>query len=121
MKLRVRANSIRVRLTQSEVAAFREGVVVEESVALAPSRFSYAISHAAVPRVSARLAVGSGGARLAIEVPTAIATDFCDTDRVGFDAQDGDVKVLVEKDWQCLAPRDEDSEDAYPHPRKKTS
>jgi hypothetical protein len=114
MKLRVRGNSIRLRLTRSEVAAFREGRVVEETVALAPSRFSYAIVRAAVPRVRARF----DGARLAIEVPEEITNDFCDTDRVGFDAQDDAVTVLVEKDWQCLAPRDED-DDAYPHPQAK--
>ena len=31
----------------------------------------------------------------------------------------GDVRILIEKDWQCLAPRDEDESDAFPHPRAK--
>ncbi len=113
MKLRIRGNSIRLRLVQGEVAALREGRAVEESVALAPSRFAYAIVRAAVPSVSVRFA----DARLVVEVPEQVVADFCDTDRVGFDATCGDVKVLVEKDWQCLAPRDEDEGDAYPHPR----
>ena len=52
-----------------------------------------------------------------MQVPEAIALDWCDTERVGFEGVAGEVKVLVEKDWQCLAPRDEDESDAYPHPK----
>jgi hypothetical protein len=113
MKLRVRGNSIRLRLVQNEVAALREGRVVEESIALEPSPFAYAITAVKASSIRARF----DGARLIVEVPESIVRDFCDTDRVGFDATDGDVKVLVEKDWKCLAPRDEDEGDAYPHPR----
>lgn len=115
MKLRIRGSSLRLRLVQGEVAALGEGRVVEESVALAPTRLSYAIVRAEVPSVAARF----DGARLVVEVPERIVRDFCDTDRVGFEAQAGDVKVLVEKDWKCLAPREreDDGPDAYPHPR----
>lgn len=121
MKLRIRGNSIRLRLVQSEVAALREGRAVEERVALEPAALVYSIERARGPRVTARFEVEGAVARLVIEVPDAILSDFCDTDRVGFDTQDGALKILVEKDWQCLAPRDEDDpNDAYPHPRQKT-
>ena len=49
-------------------------------------------------------------------LPESMALDWCNTDRVGIEGTAGEVRVLVEKDWQCLAPRDEDESDAYAHP-----
>jgi hypothetical protein len=114
MKLRIRGNSIRLRLQKDEVAALRERGSVEEAVEFSPSaRLVYAIERGAFESVGARF----DGARVVVQVPDAVALDFCDTDRVGFEATAGALRVLVEKDWQCLAPRDEDESNAYPHPR----
>lgn len=113
MKLRIRGNSIRLRLGKNEVARLREHGVVEEALELSPdSKLVYAIERRPVGALAAKL----DGSRLVVVVPDAVALDFCGTDRVGFDGQSGAVRVLVEKDWQCLAPRDEDDGDAYPHP-----
>jgi len=116
MKLRIRGNSVRLRLTQSEVADLRERGSVEETVPLTPTPLTYRIERAErAARVTARF----DGTRLVVEVPDAVARDFCDTERVGFDDNTGAIRVLVEKDWQCLAPRDEDESDAFPHPQAK--
>ena len=113
MKLRIRGNSIRLRLGKNEVAQLRERGAVEEAVEFSrESKLAYAIERRPVAAIEARLE----GSRVVVVVPDALALDFCDTDRVGFDGQSGAVRVLVEKDWQCLAPRDEDEGDAYPHP-----
>ncbi|HEY1960731.1 MAG TPA: hypothetical protein VGH28_34200 [Polyangiaceae bacterium] len=112
MKLRIRGNSIRLRLGQTEVATLREGGVIEESVAFAGGALVYAIERRDVPAIAASF----DGKRIAVAVPNPIALDFCDGDRVGFEGASGAVRVLVEKDWQCLAPRGEDESDAYPHP-----
>lgn len=116
MKLRIRGNSIRLRLGQGEVAALRERGVVEESVPFAGGALVYAIERRDVPAIAASF----DGRRVTVAVPSAVALDFCDSDRVGFDGASGEVRVLVEKDWQCLAPRDEDETDAFPHPEAKT-
>lgn len=113
MKLRVRGSSLRLRLTRSEVDALRDRGFVEETTPLLPSPLVYRIERGAGPRVAVRFESGC----LAIVVPEALATDFCNTDRVGFEETSEGVRVLVEKDWQCLAPRDEDESDAFPHPR----
>ena len=47
--------------------------------------------------------------------------EWIKTDLEGFDAiMDNGTKaglyVLVEKDWQCLKPRDEDEADLFPNP-----
>ena len=113
MKLRIRGPSIRLRLTRGEVDALRERGSVEETVGLLPSPFAYAIERTGGERVCAHF----DGKRLVVSVPAAVVRDFCDTDRVGFEETNGGVRILVEKDWQCLAPRDEDESDAFPHPR----
>ena len=47
--------------------------------------------------------------------------EWVKTDLEGFDAimdngtEEG-LYVLVEKDWQCLTPRDEDESDLFPNP-----
>ncbi len=112
MKLRTRKGSIRLRLTQSEVADFASRGAVEESIDLAPANLAYRIEQSAAEGVTVRF----DGARIVVAVPAALVKDFCETDRVGFEGTDGAVHVLVEKDWQCLKPRDEDEADAYPHP-----
>ena len=112
MKLRIRGSSIRLRLTKSEVDTLRDGGKVEETTPLHPSPLVYVIERAEASRVS----VSFQGGRLSVSVPAAVLRDFCETDRVGFEETHDGVRVLVEKDWQCLAPRDEDESDAFPHP-----
>ena len=113
MKLRIRGNSIRLRLGKHEVAALREGGLVEEAVAFPGGHaLAYAIERRDVASLGARF----DGRRIVVEVPNALAREFCDGDGVGFDGASGELKILVEKDWQCLAPRNEDESDAFPHP-----
>lgn len=115
MKLRIKGNSIRLRLTKSEIDALRDGGLVEESVHFsATSRFTYALERSG-EAVSATFHEG----RVLVRVSNALALELCDTDRVGIDESAGEVRILIEKDWQCLAPRDEDESDAFPHPRAK--
>ena len=115
MKLRIRGNSLRLRLTQSEVKELRDKGSVEETVHFSPtSKLAYAIERSGGGEIAARFEDG----RILVQVPESIALEWCNTERVGFDAVAGEVKVLVEKDWQCLAPRDEDESDAYPHPKQ---
>lgn len=113
MKLRLRGNSLRLRLERHEVAELRARGAVEDAIDFGPgARLAYRLARRDVPV----LAASFDGRGITVDVPDAVALDFCDTDRVGFDGTAGGVRVLVEKDWQCLAPRGEDDGDAYPHP-----
>ena len=115
MKLRIRGNSLRLRLSQTEVATLRDFGSVEETVHFSPSsKLVYAIERSGGGEIGARFEDG----RILVQVPESIALEWCNGERVGFDGVAGEVKVLVEKDWQCLAPRDEDESDAYPHPKQ---
>ena len=119
MKLRTRHNSIRLRLTQREVAQLAATGEIEETVTFAPgSTFSYALA-AEGDAVRATL-TGTG---LRVTAPRELVRRWAASDEVGFEATQpaGDValSILVEKDWACLKPRaGEDDSDAYPNPNE---
>ncbi len=113
MKLRIKGNSIRLRLQKAEIASLREGKAIEEEVRFSStSRLVYALE-----RGGSELSASFDAGRVAVRLPEALARDLCDTDRVGVEGASGDVRILIEKDWQCLTARDEDESDAFPHPR----
>jgi hypothetical protein len=124
MKLRIKGNSIRLRLGQSEVRRLANDGIVEESITFGGGRahrLSYVLctgpNHLAV---TAEYEEG----RINVRMPTALARDWAGSDRVGIEAVqvagDGnELKILIEKDFKCIdAPPDESREDAFPHPER---
>jgi hypothetical protein len=119
MKLRIRGNSIRLRLSQGEVERFARDGKVEESVEFAPGTrlFTYALeSDDRREEVVAEYADD----RLCIYVPGQVAKDWVGSEQVGFGSSEGGVGpgIMVEKDFACLTPRaGEDESDMFPHPQ----
>ena len=123
MKLRLKGNSIRLRLGQSEVRRLASGGIVEESTVFGPSRqecFTYAISASPdVSGVSASLA----DRRLVIRAPSSMVHQWATTDQVGIQSlqrtgNDDGLLILIEKDFECIeAPPGESQEDAFPNPQ----
>ena len=117
MKLRIQGDSIRLRLTQSEVAHFAADGTVEATTHFGPGRtLTYALQSADADDLSAEFGDGT----LTVFVPRAWATPWAESEQVGFegtrDAGDGrTLALLVEKDFECLHKRP-DEEDAFPHP-----
>ena len=120
MKLRVRDNSIRLRLTQAEVELVRADGLVRGRVPLAGSNnFEYVLeSSPATVKSEAHISNNV----LTVRVPEAEILSWSDSDEVSISATqlvDGgdELTILVEKDFACLAPREgEDETDMYPHP-----
>ena len=118
MKLRIRGNSIRLRLTKSEVDQFRSTGEVSESIDFGQSAMRYSL------RTTDRDALGAdfGDGELSILVPKDQAEAWAGSEQVGIDgaqsAGDGqDLRILIEKDFECLAERPgEDDSDAFPNP-----
>ena len=126
MKLRVRNNSIRLRLTQTEVAAFAESGAVEEAIEFgltADKSLIYRVERAAVETVRADFADG----KITISVPASLAENWAVTNQIGIkteqDLGNGKMlKILIEKDFACLEPRaSEDESDAFSHPEQRTA
>jgi hypothetical protein len=113
MKLRIRDNSIRLRLSKGEVAAFAENGIIESRTNLAGGDLVYALRAAAQPDLSADFANG----RIEIVVPEPTARKWAETDEVGIEGTAGKVSILIEKDFKCLTPRaGEDESDTFPNP-----
>lgn len=123
MKLRIHENSLRLRLNQSEVAQFSKTGFVEDSIQFAPgASFSYALE--SMSSVKAPQALYSNG-WLRIQVPGVEANDWVRTDRVAISgdqpiAAGKRLKILIEKDFQCLHGDDERDPDAFPNPLEET-
>jgi hypothetical protein len=121
MKLRIKGNSIRLRLTKSEVETFGADGHIEEMVNFGDKEhpgFVYALESGSTQNLSASFEEG----RLSVQVPETIATQWVNSEEVGFNGNDGDLQILVEKDFVCLTPREgEDEGDNYPHPNSEDS
>ncbi len=121
MKIRIHGNSIRLRLTKSDIAKFAATGIVEERV-----DFGFAKS-ALYYRLNRTEDGDTTRARfeddcLSISIPAADADIWIKSEQVGIEATQpiGDSKVLrilVEKDFACLAERvNEDDSDAFTNP-----
>ena len=121
MKLRVRDNSIRLRLTQSEVELVRTDGLVRGRVPFAGSySFDYVLeSSPATVKPEAHMSNNV----LIVRVPESEIHSWADSEEVSISSRQildgGDhLSILVEKDFACLAPREgEDESDMYPHPK----
>lgn len=124
MKLRVRDNSIRLRLTRSEVELVRNDGLVRGRVPFAGrNNFDYVLeSSPATVKPEAHISNNV----LTVRIPEAEIIRWSDSDEVSIAASQildgGDqLNILVEKDFACLAPREgEDETDMYPHPEAGT-
>lgn len=121
MKLRTNKNSIRLRLSQTELEKFRENGFLHEyvQIGIAPeSKFSYSLISADHTQLSVSLL----NQHLRVFVPLEIAKNWTDGDDVGFESKiklddQQELYVLVEKDFQCITPRAyEDESDNFPNP-----
>ncbi|HUR97319.1 MAG TPA: hypothetical protein VMZ26_04545 [Pyrinomonadaceae bacterium] len=122
MKLRMKSNSIRLRLLRSEVERFATAGQISEEIEFGTDRSSYLryslVTSPDADSVSARF----WGSEISIVVPVAIANKWTSSDEVGFESEqpiggDGSLKILVEKDFECIdRPDDPDRADAFPNP-----
>jgi hypothetical protein len=124
MKLRVRHNSIRFRLTQSDVGSLRRSGRCRETI-LFPggSRLEYVLLASKTKEVGVVFADGI----VSIAIPARQLIDWHSSDQVGIsaavDVYPDDVhpgkklEVLIEKDFRCLDPLvAEDQSDAFENP-----
>lgn len=121
MKLRIQGNSIRLRLTRSEVDRLvHEGSVAERTSFPGDSVLGYRLR--AVPALRSPTA-GFDGLDLLVCVPIKLIEAWASTDQVSIHANipngtpEG-LSLLIEKDFACLLPRGDDA-DAFPNPAAK--
>ena len=121
MKLRIQDNSIRFRLTRTEVDALRaEGSVNAKVCFPDGAGLEYSLETSSLtgqPRAQ------YSADRLVVQIPQATARQWAATEEVSITGaqplEDGELSILIEKDFACLTPREgEDESDMFPHPLK---
>src|SRR5688572_19270462 len=113
MKLRLKGNSIRLRLTQGEVERLVSDGVVQEVVEFGPgrARFTYAVE---TDRQVHTVLADYTGDRMTVLVPDPHARRWAESDLVGIVADLDNLRITVEKDFTCLKPRlGEDESDMF--------
>jgi hypothetical protein len=118
MKLRIVDDSIRLRLTVSEVASVARGATVESRTRFPAATLDYALRVADVARITASFDAGC----ITVTLPQAVASRWANGNDVSLHGEQetasGALRILVEKDFTCVEPRDgEDQTDLYPNPK----
>jgi hypothetical protein len=123
MKLRIRNNSIRLRLQRAELEALVRGGVLQDALVLGPEpadRLHYGIALSEAPDIGVLHEPGT----IKVLLPRAFADALAETERVGFEgefpvAEDTVLRILIEKDFRCLVERPgEDESGAFPNPEE---
>lgn len=120
MKLRLRDNSVRLRLARGEVDAVkRDGLVSARTDFPGGPGLRYQLESSPAA-VSPETLLSDNV--LTVRLPETDVLAWATTDQVSIRGEQrlagGDeLTILVEKDFACLAPREgEDESDMYPHP-----
>ena len=119
MKLRIFGNSIRLRLSQTEVERLHTTGKVEECVSFGKSALTYTLESSGISEITASFENN----RLVVSVPAGAARQWAASDEISLKAEKPlnpgeSLKILIEKDFKCLTPRDEDESDNFPNPNK---
>jgi hypothetical protein len=120
MKLRIHDNTIRIRLTQSEVARLAAGKSVEQITEFTPTTSLISLVK---PSSQVRSATATfQDNRLSVFLPLGEIQQWAQSDQVGIEANqtvgpDRTLGILIEKDFQCLHSAAEENADAFPNPR----
>jgi hypothetical protein len=120
MKLRIKGNSLRLRITQPEMARLLAEGGIEETICFGPTddaRLTYALEHRA-GRDDVR--VDYREQRVSVVISTAAARRWAQSDEIGIygtaETGCGVLDVMVEKDFACLDGNDPVDADAFPNP-----
>ncbi len=120
MKLRIRDNAIRLRLMRGEVEALRNDGLVSAQTGFPGGRtFSYVVESSPA---SVKPAAFFSDNVVTVRIPETTVLAWATSEQVSIEGEqvleDGEtLSLLVEKDFACLAPReDEDESDMYLHP-----
>ena len=121
MKLRIKGNSLRLRVSRSELARFQAGERIEETIhftAAPEATLTYALESATRP---SPVTVRYGSREVTVILSKDRARIWSDESEVGvYTTLDigaaGSLEVAVEKDFACLDRSDEDNRDTFANP-----
>lgn len=121
MKIRIKGNSLRLRLLRSEVARFLAGDCLEETIHFTQERsgkFTYTLQGDPAVNLPTVEYIGSS---VTILIPADQANTWGLSDHVGIAesislGEFGTLALLIEKDFACLDRSEEDNKDTFANP-----
>ncbi len=118
MKIRIKGNSLRYRLTKSEVSTLAEQGSIEEKTEFPGNTLTYAITASALGELIAEFKQST----ITLNIPKDTLARWANTDQVGIESHmplpDGSsFFLLLEKDFKCIdVNANEDQSDFFENP-----
>lgn len=119
MKIRIKNNSIRLRLAKTDVSNLKsKGLVECKTVISGKEIFEYALR---TDENAQKISAHFDSKKITVFLPFAEAQTLTDTDEITVkgwqeNGVDEPLFLLIEKDLQCLDPTHEDQSDMYENP-----
>ena len=120
MKLRIKGNSLRLRIAPSEVTRLLQAGRIEETTRFAPdedAKLTYAVEHSATHQ---GISIRYRPQEIAVLLPTTEAARWAEGEPIGIYADlaigGSKLSVAVEKDFACLHGDERDNKDTFPNP-----
>ena len=125
MKLRINGNSLRFRVTPSELTRLLEDGRIQEIINFAShpqACLAYALEHTPLAET---MAIRYTPGEILVLVPSTDAENWARGQDVGiygrFRTGHGTLDVALEKDFACLDKSDADNADTFPNPKQGTA
>ncbi|QKJ31107.1 hypothetical protein HQ865_15535 [Mucilaginibacter mali] len=112
MKIRIKGNSLRYRLTRPEVERFASDGYLEDTTDFGATRLTYSLQRITGGNLSACFENNN----ITIYMPHLMLQEWSTTERVGFENTDQGLYLLIEKDFMCLDLPAAEQADNYPNP-----
>jgi len=122
MKLRIKGNSLRLRVSPSEMERLLQTGRIEETIHFAPqedAKLTYALEHTVTEQ---EISVRFRPQEVTVVLSTDGAHKWAEGEQVGMcgtiDVGHDQLALLVEKDFACLDGKDADNEDTFANPKR---
>lgn len=121
MKIRILENSVRLRLSQTEVEQILEAGRVTQTVKFGTEtsqQLRYALEKADILAMQATFNANE----ICVQIPLVMANDWASSNQVSLESYmliegEEQLRILVEKDFKCIdARKEEDESDLFPNP-----
>jgi hypothetical protein len=118
MKIRIKGNSVRYRLSKTDVDILTSKGYHEEHTSFGPARLTYALKR---KDGVAELSSDYNNNTITTYVPASFLEGWDKNDVIGIDARmpignNDTLYLLIEKDFKCLDDTNEDQSDNYDNP-----
>jgi predicted nucleotidyltransferase len=112
MKIRIKGNALRYRLTKSDISVLADNGYVQEQTNFVGQSLIYVLKATDDDKLTAEFFNNT----ITLFIPRQMVAELINTEKVGFEDKSSPLQLLVEKDFTCLDNVEEDQSDNYPNP-----